>query len=206
MSKVDLKKDLKHLYSPPASFSLVDVPPLRYLMADGHGDPNSAPEYAQAVQALYAVAYKLKFLSKNQTGQDYVVMPLEGLWWAADMSAFTTARDKTAWDWTMMILQPDWITQEMLEDVAGQLARQKALPALPRVRLETYHEGLAVQILHIGSYEEEAPVLQRLHREYLPENRLEPAGKHHEIYLGDPRKVVPEKLKTVLRQPVRRLS
>ncbi len=206
MSKVDLKKDLKHLYSPPASFSLVDVPPLRYLMADGHGDPNSAPEYAQAVQALYAVAYKLKFLSKNQTGQDYVVMPLEGLWWAADMSAFTTAHDKTAWDWTMMILQPDWITQEMLEDVAGQLARQKALPALPRVRLETYHEGLAVQILHIGSYEEEAPVLQRLHREYLPENRLEPAGKHHEIYLGDPRKVVPEKLKTVLRQPVRRLS
>lgn len=206
MSKVDLKKDLKHLYSPPASFSLVDVPPLRYLMADGHGDPNSAPEYAQAVEALYAVAYKLKFLSKNQTGQDYVVMPLEGLWWAADMSAFTTARDKTAWDWTMMILQPDWIGQEMLEDVVGQLARQKDLPALPRVRLETYHEGLAVQILHIGSYEEEAPVLQRLHREYLPENRLEPAGKHHEIYLGDPRKVVPEKLKTVLRQPVRRLS
>ncbi len=206
MSKVDLKKDLKHLYSPPASFSLVDVPPLRYLMADGHGDPNSAPEYAQAVQALYAVAYKLKFLSKNQTGQDYVVMPLEGLWWAADMSAFTTGRDKTAWDWTMMILQPDWIGQEMLEDVVGQLARQKDLPALPRVRLETYKEGLAVQILHIGSYEEEAPVLQRLHREYLPENGLEPAGKHHEIYLGDPRKVVPEKLKTVLRQPVRRLS
>ncbi len=206
MSKVDLKKDLKHLYSPPASFSLVDVPPLRYLMADGHGDPNSAPEYAQAVQALYAVAYKLKFLSKNQTGQDYVVMPLEGLWWAADMSAFTTARDKTAWDWTMMILQPDWIGQEMLEGVVGQLARQKDLPALPLVRLETYHEGLAVQILHIGSYEEEAPVLQQLHREYLPENGLEPAGKHHEIYLGDPRKVVPEKLKTVLRQPVRRLS
>ena len=178
---------------------------MQFLMADGHGDPNTAPEYAQAVEALYAVAYKVKFLSKNQAGRDYVVMPLEGLWWAADMEAFTTARDKSAWDWTMMILQPEWITREMFEEAAGQAARQKDLLALPRLRLETYHEGPSVQILHIGSYEEEAPVLQRLHREFLPENGLEPAGKHHEIYLGDPRKVAPEGLKTVLRQPVRKL-
>jgi hypothetical protein len=206
LSKVDLKVDLKHLYSPPVRFLLVDVPALQFLMVDGHGDPNTTPEYAQAVEALYAVAYKCKFLSKVQAGQDYVVMPLEGLWWAADMAAFTTARDKSAWDWTMMILQPAWITREMFEEAARQVGKSKDLPALPRLRMETYHEGLAVQILHVGSYDDEGPVLQRLHGEFLPENGLEPAGKHHEIYLGDPRKVVPEKLKTVLRQPVRRLA
>jgi hypothetical protein len=205
LSKIDLKKDLKHLYSPPSGFSVVDVPPLQFLMIDGHGDPNTAPEYAQAVEALFAVAYKAKFLSKKRAGQDYAVMPLEGLWWAADMEAFNTARDKSAWDWTMMILQPEWITSKVFEEAAGQAAGQKELPALSRMRLETYHEGLSVQILHVGSYEDEGAVLQRLHREFLPENRLEPAGKHHEIYLGDPRKTAPEKLKTVLRQPVRRL-
>jgi len=205
MPKVDLKRVLKHLYSPAAGFSMVEVPALQFVMVDGHGDPNTAAEYAQAVEALYAVSYKVKFLSKAQAGQDYVVMPLEGLWWAADMEAFTTARDKSAWDWTMMILQPEWITREMFEEAAGQVARQKELPALPRLRLETYHEGLSVQVLHVGSYDDEGPVLQRLHGEFLPENRLAPAGKHHEIYVGDPRKVAPEKLKTVLRQPVRRL-
>lgn len=205
MSKVDLKKDLKHLYSPPARFGVVDVPALQFLMLDGHGDPNTAAEYAQAVEALFAVAYKLKFLSKKGAGHDYVVMPLEGLWWAADMEAFTTTRDKSAWDWTMMILQPEWITQEMFQEAVSQAAQQKELPALPRIRLETYHEGLSVQILHVGSYEDEGPVLRRLHREILPENGLEPSGKHHEIYLGDPRKTAPERLKTVLRQPVRTL-
>lgn len=204
MSKIDLKKELKHLYSPPARFTVVEVPPLQFLMVDGHGDPNTATEYAQAVEALYAVSYKLKFQSKAQADGDYVVMPLEGLWWAADMGAFT-ARDKGAWDWTMMIVQPDWITGEMFEEVRGQVARKKDLPALPRLRLETYHEGLSVQIMHVGSYDDEGPVLHRLHHEFLPENNLEPTGKHHEIYLGDPRKVAPEKLKTVLRQPVRRL-
>lgn len=204
MSKIDLKKELKHLYSPPARFTVVEVPPMQFLMVDGHGDPNTATEYAQAVEALYAVSYKLKFQSKAQADGDYVVMPLEGLWWAADMGAFT-ARDKGAWDWTMMIVQPDWITGEMFEEVRGQVARKKDLPALPHLRLETYHEGLSVQIMHVGSYDDEGPVLHRLHHEFLPENSLEPTGKHHEIYLGDPRKVAPEKLKTVLRQPVRRL-
>lgn len=205
LSKVDLKKELKHLYSPAARFSLVDVPPLQFLMVDGHGDPNTAPEYAQAVTALYAAAYRLKFLGKELVHKDHVVMPLEGLWWAADMEAFTTARDKSAWDWTMMILQPEWITRQMFEGAVAHEAGQKDLPALSRLRLETYHEGLSVQIMHTGSYEDEAPVLHRLHYEFLPANSLEPAGKHHEIYLGDPRRVAPEKLKTVLRQPVRRL-
>jgi hypothetical protein len=214
MSKVDFKKELKHLYQPASGeFVAVDVPPMNYLMVDGHGDPNTARAYQDAIEALYAVAYKLKFMSKKELGRDYVVPPLEGLWWAADMDAFTIARDKSAWDWTMMIMQPEWITQAMFESAVAQVKEQKGLPALshgePRglpLRLETYHEGLCLQILHIGSYEDEAPVLERLHQEFMPQNGYIPAGKHHEIYLSDPRRAAPDRLKTVLRQPVRRLG
>jgi hypothetical protein len=204
VSKIDFKKDLKHLYQPSAKkFEVVDVPPMNFLMIDGHGDPNTAQEYQDAVEALYAVAYKLKFMSKREMGKDYVVPPLEGLWWAEDMETFTTARDKSAWDWTMMIMQPEWITQEMVEEAVKQVEK-KGLPALSKLYLETYHEGLSVQILHIGSYDDEGPTIARLHNEFIPENSYEEAGKHHEIYLSDPRKVAPEKLKTVLRQPVRK--
>ena len=202
MTKTDFKKELKHLYNPPKRFAVVDVPPMQYLMVDGHGDPNTAQAYTDAVEALYAVAYKLKFASKKTLDKDYVVPPLEGLWWAADMKKFTTSRDKSAWDWTMMIMQPEWITQEMLEGAAEQAAKSKGLPALALLRLETYHEGLAVQIMHVGSYEDEAPTLHRMHQEFIPENGYRMAGKHHEIYLGDPRRTAPEKLRTVLRQPV----
>lgn len=204
MSKVDFKKALKHLYRPSAKeFAVVDVPPMNFLMIDGHGDPNTAQEYADAVEALYAVAYKLKFMSKKELGGDYVVPPLEGLWWAEDMETFTTKRDKSAWDWTMMIMQPEWITQKMFEEALKQVEKKKNLPALSKLRLETYHEGQAVQIMHIGSYDDEGPTIARMHAS-IDENGYEPAGKHHEIYLGDPRKVAPEKLKTVLRQPVRK--
>jgi hypothetical protein len=205
MSKIDFKKELKHLYRPSSKeFVVVDVPPMNFLMIDGHGDPNTAQEYQDAVETLYAVAYKLKFTSKKELGKDYVVPPLEGLWWAEDMEAFTAARDKSAWDWTMMIMQPEWITQEMVEEAVKQVEK-KGLPALSKLRLETYHEGLAVQILHIGSYDDEAPTIAKMHHEFMPENGYEPTGKHHEIYLSDPRKVAPEKLKTVLRQPVRKI-
>jgi len=205
MSKVDFKKELKHLYRPSAKeFVVVDVPPMNFLMIDGHGDPNTAQEYQDALEALYAVAYKLKFMSKKEREMDYVVPPLEGLWWAEDMEAFTTAgRDKSAWDWTMMIMQPEWVTQEMLEEALRQVEKKK-LPALPKLRLEAYHEGLSVQIMHIGSYDDEAPTLDRMHHEFIPANGYEMAGKHHEIYLSDPRKVAPEKLKIVLRQPISR--
>jgi hypothetical protein len=207
MAKLDFKRELKHLYRPSGrTFSVVDVPPMAFLMVDGHGDPNTAREYTEAVEALYAVAYKLKFASKEmEGGGDYVVPPLEGLWWAEDMETFSSRRDKSAWDWTMMIMQPEWISCEMLEEAVQQVARTKDLPALSRVRLETYHEGLAVQIMHTGSYDDEGPVIARMHHEFMPENGYEPAGKHHEIYLGDPRRVAPEKLKTVIRQPVRRV-
>jgi hypothetical protein len=207
MTKIDFKKQYKHLYRPPRDrFTVVDVPPMQFLMVDGTGDPNTAQAYQDAVEALYAVSYKLKFASKRVMERDYVVPPLEGLWWADDMAFFTSQRDKSAWSWTMMIMQPAWITTEMFDTAVETAARGKHLPSLSRVRLETYHEGLSVQILHVGSYDDEAPTLHRLHYDYLPAEGYEPAGKHHEIYLSDPRRVAPEKLKTVLRQPVSRVG
>jgi hypothetical protein len=203
MTKIDFKKELKHLYRPTTKeFVVVDVPPMQFLMIDGHGDPNTAQEFSDAVEALYAVSYKLKFTSKKELGKDYVVMVLEGLWWAEDMSAFIRG-EKSAWDWTVMIMQPEWITQEMVEETVRQVEESKGLVALPRLRLDTYHEGLAAQIMHVGSYADEGPTLHRMHDEFIPQNGYERAGKHHEIYLSDMRKVAPEKLRTVLRQPVK---
>ncbi len=203
MDKIDFKKELQHLYNPPSrDFSVIEVPEMQFLMVDGHGDPNTELAYQEAVEALYAVAYKLKFMSKQQLEKDYTVPPLEGLWWAADIDTFTVNLDKSAWDWTMMIMQPEWITPELFAQAVAEVQKSKALPALSIMRLERYAEGLAVQILHIGSYDDEAPTLARMHREFIPQNGYVEAGKHHEIYLGDPRKTAPEKLKTVLRQPV----
>jgi hypothetical protein len=207
VTKIDFKKDLKHLYQPAKDeFSIVEVPAFNFLMVDGRGDPNSAQEYQDALEALYAVAYKIKFMSKKRLDKDYVVPPLEGLWWAEDMDVFTTGGDKSSWLWTMMIMQPDWITPEIFEEALIQVEKGKNPVALTKIRLERYHEGLAVQIMHIGSFSEEGPTIAKMHNEFLPENSLEENGKHHEIYLSDPRKVAPEKMKTVLRQPVRRRS
>jgi len=204
MSKVDFKKMLKELYGPKKKFVIVDVPEMQFLMVDGHGDPNVAPEYQEAVEALYAVAYKLKFNSKKQLGKDYVVPPLEGLWWADDMDSFTTARDKSHWDWTMMIMTPEWIDPEMFAETLQQVCKGKNPTALGKIRLGFYHEGLSVQILHIGSYDDEGPTMLKMHAEFIPGNGYVENGKHHEIYLSDPRRVAPEKLKTVLRQPIRK--
>ncbi|MCK5828537.1 GyrI-like domain-containing protein [Candidatus Bipolaricaulota bacterium] len=201
MQKIDFKKTLKHLYGPPARFETVDVPEMQFLMADGHGDPNTAQEYTDVIEALYAVAYKMKFISKKTLEQDYTVPPLEGLWWAEDMATFIT-RQKSDWDWTMMIMTPDWITKEIFADAVAQLSLAKNPSALNRIRLERYHEGLSAQIMHIGAYDDEGPVLAKMHSEYIPENGFTENGKHHEIYLSDPRRIMPEKCKTVLRQPV----
>ena len=208
MEKIDFKKTMKPLFAPsPKDFSVVDVPPLQFLMIDGKGRPDaeSRTEYAQALAALYPVAYKLKFLSKKQLGRDYVVPPLQALWWADDMSVFVTG-DKDAWQWTVMIMQPDWIATEHMEEVLPIVEASGPQPALEKLRLETYHEGKAVQIMHIGPYSEEGPTLKRLHEEFLPASGLVESGHHHEIYLGDPRKTAPARLKTILRQPVRSLS
>jgi hypothetical protein len=202
MDKIDLRKERPDLYAPTAKdFSIVDVPPFHFFLIDGKGDPNTSEDYAHAVEALHALSYATKFASKKQLERDYVVAPLEGLWHADDPSAFTD-RQKGDWSWTMMIRQPDWITEDLV-DVARDASAKKKLTALDQVRAEQYDEGRAVQILHVGSYDDEAPTIARLHGEFLPENDLVENGLHHEIYLGDPRKVEPAKLKTVLRQPVR---
>jgi hypothetical protein len=203
MDKVDFKKTLKQLYIPPKKFMTVDVPEMQFIMVDGHGDPNIAQEYQDAVEVLYAVAYKMKFISKKTMEKDYVVPPLEGLWWAEDMSTFLT-REKSEWDWTMMIMTPEWISVEIFDEAVEQVRQAKDPASLDQVRLERYHEGLSVQIMHIGSYDDEGPVLAQMHSDFIPNNGFVENGKHHEIYLSDPRRVLPEKLKTVLRQPVRK--
>lgn len=202
--KTDVKKDIEAYSARRGVFSILTVPPMRFLMIDGHGDPNTSAAYRDALQTLYPVAYTLKFLSARELGRDYVVPPLEGLWWAEDMDSFTTARDKSAWDWTMMIMTPDWLTDEHSE-IARERVRQKgAAPALDALRVETLDEGLCVQTLHVGPYDAEGPVLEEMHRVFIPAHSLRMTGKHHEIYLGDPRRTAPERLRTILRQPVSR--
>ncbi len=204
--KIDFKVLHKELFSPKqGKFVDVVVPPLNYLKIDGQGDPNIAPEYVTAIEALYSVSYTLKFASKIELGRDYVVPPLEGLWWADDMSAFVAGR-KDDWKWTMMIMVPDWITQA---DVAKAIAKVKAKNSSIRVddvRFEVFDEGLSVQTLHIGSYAAEENTLRELHDVYMPEHGYVFNGHHHEIYLSDPRKTQEAKLKTILRQPVKKLK
>lgn len=201
-SKTDFKKVLDAYQAQRSRFRLVDVPDMQYLMIDGHGDPNTSPAFAEAVEALYPVAYKLKFASKRDLGRDYVVPPLEGLWWAEDMSSFTAARDKSRWNWTLMLMVPDWISQAMFI-TAVEHARAKNQPArLDDVRLETLAEGRCVQTLHVGSFDDEADLLWQLHHEFIPDQGFRMVGTHHEIYLSDFRRVAPEKQRTILRQPV----
>jgi hypothetical protein len=198
MEKVDLIKELKHLYKPSKKeVTAVDVPPLKYLMIDGRGAPGGE-EYATALGALYPVAYTLKFASKAQ-GMDFKVMPLEGLWWAEDMAAFP-GDNKDEWIWTAMILVPDFVSEEMVEEAKAQAMEKKGLPAIGSVRLETYHEGPSAQITYIGPYADEDETIQRIHQ-FIAEQGHRLRGKHHEIYLSDPNRTAPEKLKTVIRQP-----
>ena len=177
---------------------------MRFVMNDGKGDPNSASSYVEGLQWLYAVSYTLKFASRQQLGKDYTVPPLEALWWADDISAFV-AGNRGDWKWTQMIMVPDWIDWNMYAAAVTKSADKLGL-APPTLRLEPYDEGLSVQILHIGPYSAEAPTIKRLHEEFLPANGLTESGHHHEIYLGDPRRTAPEKLKTVIRQPVRKIN
>ena len=195
--KYDIKKAYPALYAPTCGgFHVVDVPEIAFLMVDGHGDPNTSPAYTEAVTALYTLSYTVRAIAKTDLGRVHTVGPLEGLWSADDPSVFRT-REKSAWDWTMMISQPAWITPDVVE------AAKRKKKAVDGVRFASYAEGRSVQVLHVGSYDDEAPVLAALHREYLPEHGLTFNGRHHEIYLSDPRRTAPEKLRTILRQPVR---
>ncbi|MGR0220048.1 GyrI-like domain-containing protein [Agromyces sp. ZXT2-6] len=202
-AKYDLKRAHAELYAPSAKeWAVVDVPPMRCLAVDGHGDPNTEASYREAVEALFGVAYAVKFASKRALGRDFVVAPLEGLWWADDPRAFV-ARDKSAWDWTMLIVQPDWIDQDAVAAAIATARAKSPNPALDLLRLHHLHEGRSAQILHVGPYDDEAPTLARLHDEWMPQRGLTFNGAHHEVYLSDARRTAPEKLRTVLRQPVR---
>lgn len=201
-TKYDVKRELKRCYAPKnTDWELLDIPELRFLAIDGHGDPNTSAAYRRAVEALYPVAYTVKFASKGNLGKDFVVGPLEGLWWADDMDDFL-ARRKDNWRWRLLINVPDWITGDMIDEAKRTALSKKGLPAIADVRSETLREGTCAQVLHVGSYDDETPVLTRLHQEYLPANNLCETGLHHEIYLSDPRKTDPARLKTILRQPV----
>ena len=201
MDSIDYKKLWKPLYAPSAKLvSLIDVPSHNYLMIDGKGDPNTSPAYAAAVEALYSVSYALKFMVKKGPQQiDFGVMPLEGLWWAEDMSSFTSG-DKSAWSWTMMILQPELIHAEMVEKAIADVRKKKTLPALTQLRFEAFCEGLCAQILHIGPFSEEGQTVDKLHQ-FIADQGVKLTGKHHEIYLSNIHKAAPEKWKTIIRQP-----
>jgi hypothetical protein len=202
MEKLDLKKQWKHLYQPAAgAVTAVDVPPLTYLMVDGQGDPNTSQSFQEAVEALYSLSYTLKFtLKKSPRAIDYGVMPLEGLWWADDPRVFHLA-DKTSWKWTAMILQPEFIAQAEVDAAFAEVRKKKNPAALDRVRFETLTEGESAQILYVGSFADEGPTIQRMH-DFIHTAGKQLRGKHHEIYLSDPRRTAPDKLKTILRQPM----
>lgn len=202
MSTQDLKKELKQFYQASAKTVVeVNLPAFRYLMIDGEGDPNTSQAYAEAIEALFSVSYTAKFMvKKGPQGIDYGVMPLEGLWWADDMSAFCTG-DKAKWKWTAMIMQPDFVSDETIQAAITEVRRKKNPPALDRLRLETFTEGRCAQVLHIGPFSDEGPTIERLH-EFI-DSRSERRGKHHEIYMSDIRRAAQAKWKTIIRQPMK---
>lgn len=201
MQKIDLKKDLKHLYQPSGKEVVqVEVPMFNFLMIDGEGDPNTAQEYPQAVEALFSVSYTAKFMvKKGEQALDYAVMPLEGLWWADDMSAFVV-NDKSKWKWTLMIMQPFFVEQQVVDAAIAGVRRKKNLPGLSKLRFELLTEGRCAQILHIGPFSEEGPTIERVH-DFI-DSRSSRTGKHHEIYLSDIRRADPKKWKTIIRHPM----
>lgn len=205
-AKLDLKKKLKHLYAPSdKEVQVVDVPEMSFLMVDGEiesgSEPATSDAFQQAMQALYGLSYTLKFMSKRRRENpiDYTVMALEGLWWVEE-GTFSFER-KEDWRWTMMVMQPDHITSEMVEEASRQAAEKHPNPALSRVRFERFREGLSMQIMHVGPYADEPRTLERM-MTFARERGYTLRGKHHEIYLGDPRRAKPENLRTVLRQPI----
>lgn len=201
MEKIDFRRTLRQLYGPGRKFELIDVPKLDFVMVDGSGDPNTSKDYATAVSWLYSVSYAMKFAAKAELAMDYVVPPLEGLWWANDPEDFVT-RNKHNWHWTMMIMAPDFLTPAIFAS-ATEKAKAKLGTPPKNLRLESFAEGPSLQVLHVGSYDDEGPLLHQLHSVEIPERGMTFNGQHHEIYISDPRRTAPERLKTILRQPVR---
>jgi hypothetical protein len=202
MEKLDLKKQWKPFYTAKAGVvTVVELPPICYLMVNGEGDPNTAVSYQEAVEALFALSYTLKFAAKKgPRALDYGVMPLEGQWWSDDLAHFSLT-DKSQWKWTAMIAQPEFTSHAEVEAAREQVRGNKQIAALDQVRFERFAEGAAAQVLHVGPYASEEPAIERLHA-FIRAAGKQLRGKHHEIYLNDPRRTAPEKLKTILRQPM----
>jgi len=202
MRKIDYKKELKHLYRPSAKkVEIVEVPQMNFLMVDGEGDPNISQSFSDAIEVLCPLSYTLKFMiKKGETGVDYGVLPLEALWWSDDMSAFSTG-NKEVWKWTLMIMQPEFISKKMVSKAQVEVERKKKPVSLPLVRFETFKEGKAAQVMNIGPFSEEGPTIEKVHL-FIKENGSRRVGKHHEIYLSDIRRAAPENWKTIIRQPM----
>lgn len=202
MEKIDFKKEFKDLYRPsPKKVEIVQVPRWNYLMVDGEGNPNTSAAFQEAIDALYPLAYALKFMiKKGEVGIDYGVMPLEGLWWADDMASFSID-DKDSWKWTLMIMQPEFITPELVDEAREQVRAKKDPAALSRVRFAHFTEGRAAQIMHLGPFEDEGPTIEKVHA-FIEKSGSRRRGKHHEIYLSDIRRAAPQKWKTIIRQPM----
>lgn len=201
MDKIDFKKELKEIYKASAkNCTIVEVPSMNFFMVDGIGNPNTSLEFQNAVEALFSVSYTLKFMIKKSQAIDYGVMPLEGLWWCDKMEEFSV-QNKDAWNWTIMIMQPQYITQELVIETIEKVRREKGLAAIDKLRFDTFSEGKAVQILHIGPFSEEGPTVEKLHS-FITANGCQKKGKHHEIYLSDTRRGDPKNWKTIVRQPL----
>lgn len=202
MKKVDFKKELKLLYMPSAQkVEVVEVPSMNFLMINGEGDPNTSSSFQDAIEVLFSLSYALKFMvKKGEDGIDYGVLPLEGLWWSDDMSSFSV-ENKGGWKWTLMIMQPDLVTSEMVQESMEKVRLGKNPAALPLLRFAPFEEGKVAQILHIGPFSEEGPTVEKVHS-FITERGSTRRGKHHEIYLSDIRRAAPEKWKTIIRQPM----
>ena len=206
MDKIDYRKNLKHLYQPSAKAVVrVEVPQMNYLMLDGRGDPNTSVAYQHAVETLFALSYAVKFLvRKSPLAVDYAVMPLEGLWWTDDMASFQ-AQDKSNWQWTLMVMQPEPVTAVPVAEAMARHQKKVGESKGVTPRFVPWQEGSCAQILHVGPFSEEGPTIARLHR-FIADAGCQPVGKHHEIYLSDIRKAAPARWKTVLRQPMAPIS
>jgi hypothetical protein len=202
MPMIDFKKELNYLYAPSAKeVAIVTVPAMNFLLVDGQGDPNRSQAFGEAVEALFGVSYALKFMIKRgEGGIDYGVMPLEGLWWTEDISRFKSEA-KDDWQWTLLIMQPEWITEGLVAEAVAQARKKRETAALAALRFAIFAEGRAAQILHIGPFAEEGPTIRKVH-EYIKASGGTLSGKHHEIYLSDIRKAAPAKWKTIIRQPL----
>lgn len=201
MDKVDYKKQLKEFYSSSAKHcSIVNLPKMNFLMVNGKGDPNHSPEFEEAINALFTVSYTIKFMIKKSLEFDYGVMPLEGLWWCDNMDEFTV-ENKENWQWKLLIMQPECVTKEIYEEAAKKVGCEKELVSINKLEFESYDEGLAVQMLHVGPFADEGPTVDKLHK-FIMDNGYKMSRKHHEVYLSDTRRSNPQNWKTIIRQPV----